>query len=393
MVVRLLCLPLLLTALATAVSAVTDVPLGGNRIRLTDSNHPQGRRNVVGLLDPAVPLPAVDPTVTGATASIGQVGGAVAVLDLPASGWTQTGIPPVVDFKFKSRTGPVRAARLRDGQSLRFTAVGPEAYALGGTPQGGVGVIVQVGDVRFCGLFGGQITRDDGQRFQARRAPAPAGCPALGTATTSTTGASTTTVATSTTTTETTTTTTTPPQDLLTCPCFNTTEFSGTAAELAALLDTALPEAGCYDLFTSTPPGEIAALLRNTTSVVLAAHITIASQVAECTDGTTSRVITDPQAVDCIDEIDEITALVRRCGPSTTTTTTLPQVPPCSPIADTGVGCRRFRDNPSCRACVQTGLVACQLARDLGGCFDAIGNVACATGIENDGCSGVCCPN
>ena len=42
---------------------------------------------------------------------------------------------------------------------------------------------VEIGSVRFCGLFGGTIIRDDGLAFIARRAPAPATCPVLGSTT------------------------------------------------------------------------------------------------------------------------------------------------------------------------------------------------------------------
>ncbi len=182
----------------------TDVPLDGGRMRLTDASGPAGRRNVVGFQDADVALATVDPTVTGATALIGRVGvGAITVLELPASGWTATGNPPRIDFKYKSRTGAVRAARLVDGRSLRLSARGADAYPLGGTPQGEVGVIVVVGDVRFCGSFGGQITRDDGTRFRAKRSSAPATCPLLGTTTTTTTSTSTSTTAASSTTTTT----------------------------------------------------------------------------------------------------------------------------------------------------------------------------------------------
>ncbi|HEV7735029.1 MAG TPA: hypothetical protein VGR62_22860 [Candidatus Binatia bacterium] len=165
----------------------TDIPLDGGSMRLTDAAGAAGRRNVVGFQDADVTLTTVDPTVTGATASIGRIGvGPVTVLELPASGWVATGNPPRIDFKYKSRTGAVRAARLVDGRSLRLSARGASAYPLGDTPQGEVGVIVEVGEVRFCGSFGGQVTRDDGTRFRAKRATAPPACPLLGTTSTTT---------------------------------------------------------------------------------------------------------------------------------------------------------------------------------------------------------------
>lgn len=182
-----------ISAVLVGATVAADVPLAGRTMKLADSPHPQGRRNLVSLLDGSVDLTGVDPTVTGATISIGPVQGPATVLQLPASGWSRTGNAPRIDFKYKSRTGAVRAARLLDGRSIRFTAKGAEAYALGGLPQGAVGVVVALGGVRFCGSFGGLIVRDDGQRFVARDAPALAGCPSFGaTTTTSTTTTSTT---------------------------------------------------------------------------------------------------------------------------------------------------------------------------------------------------------
>ena len=182
---------------ATAFSGIpnTDVPLPGTKMQLSDTSGPAGRRTYAALRDgdQSVPVPA--PTITGATASIGRVGaGEVTVLDLPASGWSG-GTSERRDFKFKSRSGAVVSARLIGGRSIRISARGDGAYPLGGTPQGGVGIIIDVGGVRFCGFFGGTIVKDDGERFVARKAPAPAGCPILGTTTTTTSTSTTTTTA------------------------------------------------------------------------------------------------------------------------------------------------------------------------------------------------------
>ena len=59
---------------ASAAANVTDVPLAGRRMRLTDTSGPAGRRNAVALGDEAGATPAPDPTVTGATVSIGRIG-------------------------------------------------------------------------------------------------------------------------------------------------------------------------------------------------------------------------------------------------------------------------------------------------------------------------------
>lgn len=165
------------TTTTTIPQPEADIPVAGSRMRLADSPHPEGRRNLVALLDAAIDLRGVDPRITGATVRIGRPGGPETVLPLPASGWALTGNAPRIDFKYKSSTGPIRAARLLDGRSIRFTATGADALALAGTPQGAVGIVLTIGDVRFCGLFGGTIRRDDGTVFLARRAPAPTQCP------------------------------------------------------------------------------------------------------------------------------------------------------------------------------------------------------------------------
>lgn len=119
-------------AVATAaamptVALAADVAVAGRQMRLADSTHPVGRRNLVGLLDARIDLSGVDPRITGATISIGPVNGPATVLSLPPGGWTLTGNAPRIDFKYKSRTGAVEAARLASGQQIRFTAKGQDA--------------------------------------------------------------------------------------------------------------------------------------------------------------------------------------------------------------------------------------------------------------------------
>ncbi|HEV7732662.1 MAG TPA: hypothetical protein VGR62_10895 [Candidatus Binatia bacterium] len=171
-------------SLAGEPPPAADVPLPGTSIKLADTSGSAGRRAYVALRDTDGMVVSVDPTVSGARVYLGQIGSSdVTVLDLPADGWSgHTG-----KFKFKSRTDTTVAARLVDGRAIRLTAFGPGAMPLGGAPQGEVGVIIEVGSVRFCGVFGGTVKVDDGVRFRARRAPAPAECPALGTPTTTTT--------------------------------------------------------------------------------------------------------------------------------------------------------------------------------------------------------------
>lgn len=170
---------LLAVLCATNVRAA-DVPLDGHRIYLKDGRDPAGRKALVRLADHDIDLADVDPMATGATAEIGAVGGGSVTLYLPASGWSRRLGSKPSEFRYRSTTGPVRSARLLQGRFLRFWARGPDAYGLGGVPQGAIGVVLTIGSVRFCGLFGGHVQRDDGTRFIARLAPAPATCPEFG---------------------------------------------------------------------------------------------------------------------------------------------------------------------------------------------------------------------
>lgn len=155
-------------------------PVAGSRLRVDDVGDPRGKRNAVTLTDAAILLAGLDPTVTGATATIGQPGGAATVIDLPARGWTRSGSGRRTGFKYKSRSEGVLAARLIDGRSIRLSARAAGIHGLGGMPQGELGVVVQIGSARFCARFGGTIRVDDGAHFVAGRAPAPPACPVFG---------------------------------------------------------------------------------------------------------------------------------------------------------------------------------------------------------------------
>lgn len=169
----------LATMMTSVVAHAIDIPIAGRRMHLTDSPQPQSRRNLMGFRDTNIDLTMLDPTVTGAVAFVGDIGmGAPTTFDLPASGWSRVG-GLGKDYKFKSHGSTAIAARLVQGQTLRISAHGADAYALAGATQNAVGVIVEIGTVRFCGIFGGTIGRNDGQTFLARRAPAPQTCPAF----------------------------------------------------------------------------------------------------------------------------------------------------------------------------------------------------------------------
>lgn len=154
-----------------------DVPVIGHRLRLTDADDLVRRKNLIGLQDEAIDLTGLDPTVTGVTVQIGRAGGgALAVFNLPTSGWRRGNGG---SFRYRSKTGPVSAATMRDGKDIRVSANGPDALPLD-VPQEPIGVIVDVDGVRFCAVFGGAISQNDGRRYHARFAPPPDECPVLG---------------------------------------------------------------------------------------------------------------------------------------------------------------------------------------------------------------------
>jgi hypothetical protein len=154
-----------------------EVSLAGTHAILSDPGNAKSRSTNISLSDAAINLTGVDPRVTGATAYIGREGGPPQTLVMPAAGWTKTN-GRIAEYRFSSRTGPVISAHIRDGKFVNLLARGPGAYALGG-PQGTVGVIFEIGGTRFCGTFGGTISRDNGKQFLARRAPVSGNCPAL----------------------------------------------------------------------------------------------------------------------------------------------------------------------------------------------------------------------
>src|SRR5262249_1349231 len=193
--------------------------------------------------DATLTLGMADPTVTGATASIGRIGnGSATVMQLPAIGWSRSGNTQPLAYKYKSRTGEVRSARLIRGRSFRGSARGEGSYALDGNPQGTVGLIIAVGDVRFCGQFGGTILKDDGTTFLARNAGAPAACPEFAVTTTTTTTAPTTTTEAPTTTTSSSTTTTS--ETTTTTPETTTSTTETTTTTLETTTTTTVPVCG-----------------------------------------------------------------------------------------------------------------------------------------------------
>src|SRR6185295_1501540 len=153
-----------------------DIPVAGDTARLRDFDGVARRSSHVRLVDPAIDLSGLDPSVTGAKAEFfSPTTGQLLTLALPAAGWQISGAP-VRRFRFRSRANPRLRISLDDGRLAKFQMRGAQAYPLG-QPQIAVVVRLTIDAVRFCAKFGGTVARDDGKRFVAFKAPRPVSCP------------------------------------------------------------------------------------------------------------------------------------------------------------------------------------------------------------------------
>lgn len=167
-------LVVLLLGATTASAADQLVP--GRTLSLRDRGGKQ-------TLSFAAKSPAItvvgDPRVSGASVTIVlEDSGESATFDLPASGWTANA--SATTFKFRNPAAPnppsaVKAAQLRGGTiTVKAKALG---VSLDEPAQVAVGVVLAVGDTRWCARFGGDVKRNAPGSFIARKAPAPLACP------------------------------------------------------------------------------------------------------------------------------------------------------------------------------------------------------------------------
>lgn len=168
-----LSLACVLAAAWLSSAPASDVPIQGDRARLTDI--PKDPRAQIVSYSAAIDLMNINPAVSGSTLDIfSPTTGQQLTLTMPASQWK--GPLPGRHFRFSATGDPKIKAIIVNGRLLRIVVNGTGGFALG-QPEGSIAVRLTIGGTRFCTVFGGTITRDDGRRFSARQAPAPAACP------------------------------------------------------------------------------------------------------------------------------------------------------------------------------------------------------------------------
>jgi hypothetical protein len=133
------------------------------------------------------PGTGIDPVAAGAVLQVFNAAGTgdSTCLGLPAAGWSVKGKGAKRTLRYRdkrSTSGPCRLAAIRDGKVLHVVCrakTKPIDYSLDEPAQQSVGVRFRSGATEYCTVFGGTIAKDrQGRIFKAKRAPAPAACPA-----------------------------------------------------------------------------------------------------------------------------------------------------------------------------------------------------------------------
>lgn len=283
-------LGVLLVLPLAGIGRAADIGVAGSGLTIVDpAGAPARRKAVFKASDPGVQTGTADPRTSGATLELVNPTTGLEqsdVFPMPAIGWKAIGSPPV-GFKYhdaKLLLGPVKTALVKNGKLVKLVAKGAGvSFALGGVPQTQVGVVTTIGSTRFCALFGGTVKKDDGFKFQASGATAPASCPAL--PTTSTTTSTTSTTSTNSTTTSTTTTIPT------TSTTTTTTATSGTSTSITTTTTTLASTTTATAASTTTTTGATTTTSTSTTTTT-PATTTTATTVSTTTTTTTSSTTT-----------------------------------------------------------------------------------------------------
>lgn len=164
----------LLSSLVQIPVFAAEVPVLGDRARFSDL--PKTPQSNVTSYDARIDAITLNPTVSGATLDLySPTTGQQLTIDLPAANWK--GPLPNHRYRYVARGNPTIKILMVHGRMLKISLKGTGSYDLNGVPQGTLAIRLSIGSTRYCTVFGGTITRDDGLRFIARKAPAPASCP------------------------------------------------------------------------------------------------------------------------------------------------------------------------------------------------------------------------
>jgi hypothetical protein len=119
-----------------------------------------------------------DPVLGGGSLRIvSSSGGFDLEYDLPASRWKHLRRAGAgKGYRFR-KLSPIRSIVVKPGKLVKIVAKGPELIHPLNVDPGSVGVILRIGDHRYCFEFGGEVSFTAGRLFRAKSAPAPVACP------------------------------------------------------------------------------------------------------------------------------------------------------------------------------------------------------------------------
>ena len=161
----------LLAALWVAPAGGAERPLPGKKLVMKARG---ARQTLVFIAKSALDVTNVgDPTALGAALKIvNPVSGEARVFDLPSSGWHLNHSRTVAKFK----GSPIKLALVKQKSGLKVIGK-TTGITLDEPTQGSVGLVLTLGTVQFCALFGGTIVKDQPGKFIAKKAPPPLRCP------------------------------------------------------------------------------------------------------------------------------------------------------------------------------------------------------------------------
>lgn len=183
-VIRALALLPVLSAIPASALAV-DVPVIGTRLALSASaNNLQPRRVSFRALDNVIVAPFPNPS-TGATLRVfasNATGQCHAAIDLPVANWRAIGGDgPARGWRYRDKSAAsmgIRNIVVRNGKVvIRGRGVEFPCGLEADQQAVPVSVVLQMGGMRYCASFGGEVHRNKPQHFRATNAPPPPVCP------------------------------------------------------------------------------------------------------------------------------------------------------------------------------------------------------------------------